>query len=386
MAICSGKRCDYVDTERFLKDKRCIIQIQNKYDMCCARARAIVTTKAKIDGHEQWNSFRQNRRIQEEFALELHTKAGVPLHQCGIEDVKTFQRFLVGYQIHVISREHFNGIVYHGPTAEKKIYLYYHDNHYDVITSMTAFLSRIYFCTNCYKGYNTNEEHACNNVCHNCRKIHDQTEDDWINCQDCGRYFKGPTCFNLHNKTTPLGNSTCTSYYKCKNCGQTVNKRAGDHTCGNVYCKTCKDYYSSGHQCYMLPVDYNDRQKKQTYIFFDFECTQDDRIQCQQGYQSDDNEKCIHCKSPRCGAFEHKPNLCVVHRVCLKCMDQGVDKDSICQACGKNELVFAGPNTTEHFCQWLFSGENEGATVIAHNFKGYDSLPILAKSICTKTV
>jgi hypothetical protein len=57
---------------------------------------------------------------------------------------------------------------------------------------------------------------------------------------------------------------------------------------------------NESYQCYMLPVDYNDRQKKQTYIFFDFECTQDDRIQCQQGYQSDDNEKCIHCKSPRC--------------------------------------------------------------------------------------
>ena len=127
----------------------------------------------------------------------------------------------------------------------------------------------------------------------------------------------------------------------------------------------------------MLPVDYKDRQKKQTYIFFYIECTQDDRIQCQQGYQLDDNEKCIHCKSPRCGAFEHKPNLCIVHRVCLNCMSQGVDKDNICQTCGKNEMVFAGPNTTEHFCQWLFSGENEGATVIAHNFKGYESLPIL---------
>jgi hypothetical protein len=33
-------------------------------------------------------------------------------------------------------REHFNGIVYHEPTADKKIYLYYYDNHYDVITSM----------------------------------------------------------------------------------------------------------------------------------------------------------------------------------------------------------------------------------------------------------
>jgi hypothetical protein len=149
----TGKRCDYVDTERFLKDKRCIIQIQNKDDMYCARA--IVTAKAKIDGHEQWNSIQRGRRIQEELALELHTNARVPLHQCGIEDVKTFQRFLVGYQIHVISREHFNGIVYHGPTADKKIYLYLHHNHYDVITSMTVFLSRNYFCTNCYKGYNT---------------------------------------------------------------------------------------------------------------------------------------------------------------------------------------------------------------------------------------
>ena len=127
--------------------------------MLCARA--VVTAKAKIDGHEQWNSIRQSRRIQEELALKLHVKAGVPLHQCGIEDVKTFQLFLVGYQIHVISREHFNGIVYHAPTAEKKIYLYYHDNHYDVITSMTAFLSRIYFCTICYKGYNTKEEQTC---------------------------------------------------------------------------------------------------------------------------------------------------------------------------------------------------------------------------------
>ena len=71
----TGKRGDYVDTEKFLKDKRYIIQIQNKDDMCCARV--IVTAKAKIDGHEQWNSIQRGRRIQEELALELHTKTGV---------------------------------------------------------------------------------------------------------------------------------------------------------------------------------------------------------------------------------------------------------------------------------------------------------------------
>jgi hypothetical protein len=42
----TGKKCDYVDTERFLKDKLCIIQIQNKDIMCCARA--IVTAKARL--------------------------------------------------------------------------------------------------------------------------------------------------------------------------------------------------------------------------------------------------------------------------------------------------------------------------------------------------
>ena len=77
-----------MDTERFLKDKRCIIQIQNKDDTCCATA--IVTTKVKIDEHEQWNYIRQSRRIQEELALELHAKAGVPLHQCGIKEAKSF--------------------------------------------------------------------------------------------------------------------------------------------------------------------------------------------------------------------------------------------------------------------------------------------------------
>ena len=41
----TGKRGDYVDTEKFLKDKRYIIQIQNKDDMCCARV--IVTPKLR---------------------------------------------------------------------------------------------------------------------------------------------------------------------------------------------------------------------------------------------------------------------------------------------------------------------------------------------------
>jgi hypothetical protein len=62
-----------VDTERFLKDKRCIIQIQNKDYMCCARA--IVTAKANIDGHEQWNSIQRGWRLKHVVPLKYRPQS-----------------------------------------------------------------------------------------------------------------------------------------------------------------------------------------------------------------------------------------------------------------------------------------------------------------------
>lgn len=100
--------------------------------------------------------------IQRTLAEELHNLANVPLRQCDLNDVKTFQSALPGYQINIVSKESFNAIVYQGPEAEKMIYLYHHDNHYDVITTMSGFLHRSYFCQKCQKGFNTKEKHICN--------------------------------------------------------------------------------------------------------------------------------------------------------------------------------------------------------------------------------
>ncbi|XP_053397354.1 uncharacterized protein LOC128556395 [Mercenaria mercenaria] len=132
------KRCKHVNTEKFLHDKRCVIQIQNDDDLCCATA--IVTAKAKLDGHEKWGSIRNGNKIQKEMARQLHEETGVTSGRCGVAKIKKFQDILPDCQIHVISQEHFNSIIYTGPDTEKNIYLYYHDQHYDVITSMAAFL------------------------------------------------------------------------------------------------------------------------------------------------------------------------------------------------------------------------------------------------------
>ncbi len=121
----------------------------------------------------------------------------------------------------------------------------------------------------------------------------------------------------------------------------------------------------------------SEHKNTNTYIFFDFECTQDDQLQCNIGYKPDHTGKCINCAKSNCGAFEHVPNLCVVHKVCTQCMNIEITDNSDCDVCGKREMVFKGSNTVKEFCRWLFSEVNYNSTVICHNFQGYDSYPIL---------
>ena len=57
-------------------------------------------------------------------------------------------------------------IAYEGPhQAKDKLYLYHVDSHYSVITSMTAFVERSYYCDNCQVGYNNLGIHVCELVC-----------------------------------------------------------------------------------------------------------------------------------------------------------------------------------------------------------------------------
>lgn len=125
--------------------------------------------------------------------------------------------------------------MYQGPEAEKKIHLYHHDNHYDVITTMSGFLNRSYFCQKCQKGYDHKEKHICNVPCCPSHKCHEDQSDDLQYCSMCNRHFKNTTCFQLHSQVSSQGNSTCQTYYRCHQCSTTVNKNKSKqlHVCGN---------------------------------------------------------------------------------------------------------------------------------------------------------
>ena len=376
-----SKRKPYVDLEKLLKDKTSVIRIQNTDEMCLARA--LVVAVARIVKDPQWNNIRQGRAIQKTMAINLHHRAGVPLGKCGIAEIKLFQNALPNYQINVLSKDHFNAIIYSGPEGGIPIYIYHHDQHFDVISRISGFLNRNFFCLKCKNGYDHMETHRCNNPCIYCHHIHEFKSEKWIYCRDCHRHLQNGVCFELHKRQTKLGKSTCEKYFKCNKCDQTINMKyhKNQHVCGENYCKVCKDFFQEDHRCYMQPTDSeksdNQRQATLKYIFFDFECTQDILLQCSEGFKPGADTKCINCKTSWCGSFEHKPNFCVAQRTCEKCLNFPITPESICKICGNNEHVFYGMNTTENFCRWLFSEENYGATVICHNFKGYDSYPVL---------
>ena len=342
------KRCE-INLEKHLTKKRSIIRIQNKDELCLARA--LVVAKAKIDDDGQYKSIVDHRRpLQTRIAQELHQKAGVPLGPCGLDEVKQFQTYLSDYQINIVSKEHQNAILYSGPEQEKRIYLYLHDNHYDVITSMPGFLARNMYCHTCKKVHDHQRDHLCPNACQCCR-FPDCPIVSWIHCGRCNRDFKSQECFDRH--TAGDTKSICSDLVKCPDCNTVVkrNRRNPErHHCGLKKCPICKEHIKPGeHRCYMQPVkkrdtaedltedeDFTEDEAEAGYnqlLFFDFECRQENG--------------------------DHEPNLCVIQN------EPG------------DEWVFEGDDTRNDFCEWLFTSEHEKCIVMAHNFQGYDSYFVL---------
>ena len=79
-----GRRC--LDREN--KKKRCIVTINNRDDLCCART--IVTMRAHChkddgtDGHRQWDNLKRWFPVQQRQAQELHLEAGLAEGPCDM--------------------------------------------------------------------------------------------------------------------------------------------------------------------------------------------------------------------------------------------------------------------------------------------------------------
>jgi hypothetical protein len=329
------------DAETYLKKKHSIISIpKSKDNLCCAKA--IITAKAKLDKHPKWESIKRGRKIQQQLAEELQRVAGIPYGTlCGRVEWDKFQKVLGNdYELIVISRDFFNAIVYNSLTqGSKKVILYHADQHFSVITSMTAFMGRSYYCTMCNTPYNNPGGHKCDLKCSKCQASKKCVFEAYNVCDACHRVFVSNLCLQNHRV-----NGLCSYIQSCPSCGKTYHTYR-KHKCGYAECKQCRKVLPIDHKCYIQPLPHVKPKPGHVYIFYDFECMLDE-------------------------THKHVPNLCVAHRVCQDCMEVPMSEHDC--GCGRCQVIFRGENTLEDFGSWLFSGEHVGAICIAHNAQAYD--------------
>ena len=328
----------------YLKKKKCVIPINNKDNLCLARA--LVVSIARIEKDPRYGRIIEpGNSIQRERAFDLHEAANVPLGPCGLKEVDLFQQYLVNYQIIVVSGDQDNAIIYPphprtNPNPEKSIYLYYQANHFDAVSSLPAFLNMSYFCHACHKAYDHTTDHLCDGMCYSCRGFGCVIQGNGMTCNECKRLFKNQVCYDRH-KQEPInggGKTVCEKIRKCPKCKQSmdVRKISGHQCIDNKKCPTCKIMRNPNdlnHKCYMQQLEPKEESSYNQLLFFDFECTQEHGI--------------------------HEVNLCVVY-------DETGEVG-----------VFQGKNAVKDFCTWLITPQHHECIVIAHNFQGYDSYPIL---------
>lgn len=80
----------------------------------------------------------------------------------------------------------------------RRINLWLHDNHFDVITSIKGFKGSNLYCEGCEKPYEHEEEHYCENACPVCRRMDCKLSDNTRRCYDCDRLCRSENCYENH--------------------------------------------------------------------------------------------------------------------------------------------------------------------------------------------
>ena len=333
--------------------KRSIVTIRSsKYDSenkyCFARA--VVTALSRLNNEYNYKTISMGTNLQVDRAKRLHEKVQL-MPPVSIDMVTHFEN-AIETNIIVFEAESGNKILRSSDKYSKNIYLFYHNNHYDVITKPAPFLGKSFFCEQCLKAYTRKGAHICAVSCFcGLKKCVKQEE---VTCKECNRVCRSKECFESHKKLTRRNHlnknpqSVCQRSKICNICKQGY-KHSETHVCGEWTCTSCHEKQIGRHLCYLRAKMPNNVGYK--YIDFDFETDQ--------------------------STSQHVPNFVVAFKSCVKCIDTPTTEMPWCPRCQERETVFSGYQSGSLFGAWLFSKQHKGYTARAHNASGFDSMFIL---------
>lgn len=351
----------YNTFEEECSKRRGIVCINNKDNLCLPRS--LVVAMAYSMNVPYLKQVRQNiGKKQDQETLRLITESGViiPPGGAGVDELRQFQNHLKDFKITVYKyRNKGRDILFEGPDVPRKINLIYHNNHYNVITSLTAAFVCSYYCETCHTPYNNRSDHRCGKSCACCQQAPpcEKTRAE-IMCTDCNRKFRSIDCYNKHKVARSSNkNTVCQQVKQCLDCLSTY-KANRIHTCEEIYCKSCNKHQPQGHLCYIKVNRGMPPSKGMLFVFYDLEARQD-----QEGATGDKI---------------HVPNLCVFQQRCESCMEED-NNLIVCKKCGVRRQVIRAVDVISPFVNHLtmIRRAYKNVVVIAHNGKAYDHQFIL---------
>jgi hypothetical protein len=317
--------------QTFCNKKKSIIKIINHDNMCLLRA--ILVAIAYYHNEPYKVDYKKpSSKLMATHIKIIRQKLKLPEHGCGIREVFQIESFLEDYCITLIDGNCSNKFFYKGGKKDKYLYIMYTNSHYNVITSMPAYIGQAYYCDSCNIGYCQSIIHSCANLCNTCKKSTcNVTEAKHIKCENCYMSARDAYCLQRHLDLI------CNKRKICQICKFFIGRK---HICLNEkYCQKCKEIVQMDHLCFIKQQPEKKKEAKfNGLIFFDYEAFVENSI--------------------------HVPNLIIAHKVCVDCLD----KVDMCKI--KCQKICVDNNDT--FCKWLFSQKDFIA--LAHNAKGYDSI------------
>ena len=163
----SGGGGNLKQLDSFLYKKQSIIRVKAHREKNLCGIRAIIVGKAFCDNDPNFITIRDNRNVyQNDMALSIASTLNLNINDnIGINELCRIEKHIQNYHITVFYNELMNEILYKGVEKEKKIFLFFHNNHFDVIRSLPAFYGKGNYCFQCMKSYETFVNHPCYMVC-----------------------------------------------------------------------------------------------------------------------------------------------------------------------------------------------------------------------------
>ena len=136
---------------------------------------------------------------------------------------------------------------------------------------------------------------------------------------------------------------------------KTDKRISTEHECGESLCNICQQYYDGDyHQCYLRSIEPEDKNDK--FIFYDFECQQDNEKKQNIPTYVVSQSSCNECEEEKCNSYSKmlqcgsRCDMCNQYNKELKEYER-----MPCDGCGLDRRYSVVPVQRKIFCKWLFT-------------------------------